>query len=304
LRVLIIGLLGKKISITEISEKKEIIFFENLVPDFDLNEKILLDRYTDTMIYSYSDLINNTLKSRKFDNHKVGLLVNSSIAFMNLLPIDYNESPDTIRSQILWDLSNYFPQNYKEFIINYYKIRKTNITPNVKDTLLIAIHKVKMEFIKSVFEFCNLNIHITDIDHLSAEKCIKKVYSSDFKNYKNLIIGFKKNRIDLSIIDENTLYYFDYVNTENLNFQDRFLRTLGILYEKNLDLLFEKIFLYGDGNLENVQKLIATVFPDKISIISNPLSVFNYSKIENNIDNFENEGYKYTSLLGLAFKSL
>ena len=304
MRVLIIGLLGKKISITEISEKKEIIFFENLVPDFDLNEKILLDRYTDTMIYSYSDLINNTLKSRKFDNHRVGLLVNSSIAFMNLLPIDYNESQDTIRSQILWDLSNYFPQNYKEFIINYYKIRKTNITPNVKDTLLIAIHKVKMEFIKSVFEFCNLNIHITDIDHLSAEKCIKKVYSSDFKNYKNLIIGFKKNRIDLSIIDDNTLYYFDYVNTENLNFQDRFLKTLGILYEKNLDLLFEKIFLYGDGNLENVQKLIATVFPDKIAIISNPLSVFNYSKIENSMDNFENEGYKYTSLLGLAFKSL
>lgn len=304
MRVLIIGLLGKKISIAEINEKKEIIFLENLVPDFDLNEKIILDRFTDTMIYSYSDLINNTLKGKKFDNHRVGLLINSSIAFLNLIPIDYNESQDTIRSQILWDLSNYFPQNYKEFIINFYKIRKTNITPNIKDTLLIAIHKVKMEFIKSIFEFCNLNIHITDVDHLSAEKCIRKVYSSDFRNYKNLIIGFKKNRIDLSIVDEHSIYYFDYVNTENLNFRERFLKTLGIMYEKNLDLLFEKIFIYGDGNLENIQKLIATVFPDKITIISNPLSAFNYSKMKSNVDNFENEGYKYTSLLGLAFKSL
>jgi Tfp pilus assembly PilM family ATPase len=304
LKVLIIGLLGKKISIMEISETKEIVFFENLVPDFDINEKIILDRYTDTMIYSYSDLINQALKGKKFDNHRVGLLMNSSIAFINLVPIDYSEPQDTIRSNILWDLSNYFPQNYKEFVINYYKIKRTNVTPNIKDSLLIAIHKVKMEFIKSIFEFCNLNIHITDIDHLSSEKCIRRVYSSDFKNYKNLLIGFKKNRIDLSIIDGNSIYYFDYVNTDNLNFQDRFLRTLGILYEKNLDLVFEKIFLYGDGNLENIRKLIATVFPEKITIISNPFSLFNYSYPENISDNFEKQGHKYTSLLGLALKSL
>lgn len=304
MKVLIISLLGKKISIAEISEKKEITFLENLVSDYDLNESVVLERYTDTMIYSFSDLINNTLKGRKFDNHRVGLLVNSSIAFMNLMPIDYSESLDTIRSQILWDLSNYFPQNYKEFIINYYKIKKSNVTPEVKESLLIAIHKVKMEFIKSIFEFCNLNIHITDIDHLAAEKCVRKVYSSDFKNFKNLIIGFKKNRIDLSIIDDSSIYYFDFVNTDNINFQERFLKSLGILYEKNLDLLFEKIFLYGEGNLDNVQKLIATIFPEKITIISNPLSIFNYSRLGNNADIIENEGYKYTPLFGLALKSL
>lgn len=304
MRALIIAFLGKKITIAEISEKKEILFLENIFADIDLNENIILDRYTDTMIYSFSDLINNALKGKTFDDHRVGLLVNTSFAFMNLIPIDYTESPDTIRSHIIWDLSNYFPNNYKEFIINYYKIKKTNITPDIKDTLLIALHKVKMEFIKSIFEFCSLKIHITDLDHLSAEKCIRKVYSSDFKNHKNLIIGIKRNRIDLSIIDNSNIYYFDYVNTDSVNFQDRFLKSIGNLYDKNLDLFFDKIFLYGEANLENIRKLVSNVFSEKSIIISNPLSIFNYSKISETSDNIENEGYKNTSLLGLALKCL
>jgi len=304
LRALIIGLLGKDINIAEISEKKDILFYENIVTDFDLNENIVLERYTDTMIYSFSDLINNALKGKKIDNHRIGILLDSSLAFMNLVPVDYSESPDTIRSNIIWDLTNYFPHNYKEFIINYYRIKKNNITNEINDTLLIALHKVKMEFIKSIFEFCSLNIHITDIDHMAAERCIKKVYASDFKDHNNLILGFKKKRIDLSIIDSSNIYYFDYVITDSSNFQDRFLKSLGDLYDRHLDLFFDKIFIYGETNPDTLHKLISSVFPEKNIIVSNPLSIFNYSDIEGVVDNIENEGYKYTSLLGIALKCL
>jgi len=304
LKRLIVSFSGKKITIAEINEKNEILFLENLVSDYDMSENITLDRFNDTMIYSCSDLINSALKGKNFDEHKIGLLMDSSVTFMNLIPIDFNEPADTIRSQILWDLSNYFPQNYKEFNVNYFKLKKTNFSPDINDTLIIAMHKVKMEFLKSIFEFCNLYIDITDIDHLAAEKCIKKVYGNDFRNKKNLIIGIKKNRADLSIIDESNLYYFDYLNTDSSLFQERLAKSLSWFYERNLDLFFDKIFLYGDNGLTHINKLVSSVFPDKKIILTNPLSIFNYSKVKNKINNFEDEGYKYTSLLGLALKSL
>ncbi len=301
---LIISFAGKNITIAEISDKKEVILLENIISEYDISESITLDRYNDTMIFSYSDLINSVLKGKSFTEHRVGLLIDSSVSFMNLIPIDYNEPADNIRSQILWDLSNYFPQNYKEFSINYLRLKKNNISPDVKDTLVIALHKVKMEFIKSIFEFCNLNLNITDIDHLSAEKCIRKVYGKDFKNKKNLILGIKKNRADLSIIDNANLYYYDYLNADGNNFQERFINSLSHFYEKNLDIFFEKVYLYGDSNVTNIQKIVSSVFPEKEVVVSNPLSVFNYSAVKNSVDNLENEGYKYTSSFGLALKSI
>jgi Tfp pilus assembly PilM family ATPase len=304
LKSLIISFSGKKITIAEIGEKNEILFLETLVSDYDMNGNITMDRFNDSMIYSCSDLINSVIKGKKYDEHKVGLLMDSSIAFFNLMPIDYKEPVDNIRSQILWDLSNYFPQNYKEFSVNYFRMKKANYSPHVQDTLIIAMHKVKMEFFKSIFDFCNLYINITDIDHLSAEKCIKKVYSNDFRNKKNLIIGIKKNRADLSIIDNNNLYYFDYLNTDSGLFQERLVKTLSFFYERDLNLFFNKIFLYGDDGLNHINKLVSSVFPEKETIITNPLSIFNYSAIRNTVLNFENEGYKYTPLLGLALKSV
>jgi Tfp pilus assembly PilM family ATPase len=302
LKSLIVSFSGKKITIIEIGDKNEILFLENLVSDYDMSESITLDRFNDTMIYSCSDLINSVLKGKTFEEHKVGLLLDSSVAFMNLIPIDFKEPVDTIRSQILWDLSNYFPQNYKEFNVNYFRLKKTNYSPDVRDTLIIALHKVKLEFLRSIFEFSNLYINISDIDHLAAENCIKKVYGYDFKNKKNLIIGIKKKRADLSIIDENNLYYFDYLNTESNVFQEKLAKSLSCFYERDLDLFFDKIFLYGDNGLTHIKKLVSSVFPEKEIVLTNPLSIFNYSSIKNTVSNIENEGYKYTSLFGLALK--
>lgn len=304
MKSLIVSFAGKNITIAEVSGKKEILLLENIIAEDDISESITLDRYNDRMIFSYSDLINSALKGKSFKEHRVALLVDSSIAFMNLMPIDYNDPADNIRSQILWDLSNYFPQNYKEFNINYFRLKKNNISLDVKDTLVIALHKVKMEFIKSILEFCNLNVNITDIDHLSAEKCIRSVYGIDFKNKKNLILGIKKDKADLSIIDNTDIYYFDYMIADSYNYQERFIKTLSNIYEMNLDISFEKIFIYGDNNVRNMQNIVFSVFPEKDILISNPLPIFNYSAVKETSDNIENEGYKYTSLLGLALKSV
>jgi hypothetical protein len=301
---LIISFSGKQIHLLEITEKKEIVFFDSLYAEYNINDNLILERFNDTLVFSYSELINRSIKGRKYNDARIGLLLNTNLAFINVLPLDYSHPDETIRSNIIWDLSIYFPEHYKEFSVNYSRIKRNFYSPNISESLVVALHKVKMEFIKSIFEFCNLNLQIVDLDHFAAEKCIRILHSNEFSTGPGLIIGFKKDRIDLSIIDEKNLFYYDYIITGSKGYKNSTVSTLKKIYENNLDSVFKNIYLYGDTNLTSIQSSVSEVFSDKEVKIPNPLPLFNHTAISKVIDNFENEGYKYLPLFGLVLKTI
>lgn len=75
-------------------------------------------------------------------------MIEASQAFLNVLPVDFNEGKANINSHILWELSNYFPENGKDFIVKYYRLNNNYISKNIDEILLIALDKNKIDIIK------------------------------------------------------------------------------------------------------------------------------------------------------------
>jgi len=300
LETLAIGFSERLIRFTELNEKGDVLFIGKTETDFDLNKDLSAYRSSEEIISETGDLIYNILQENNVQPDRIGVLFDTTQSFLNVIPIDYKEETSSIHSQILWELSNYFPDNYKDFKISYHKLNHNSYTGQVKDTLIIAVNKSKINLIKKIFSVCNLKIHLTDIDQFASVKCIREICKEELTNNQILAVGCKKNRIDLSIIDEKSLIYYDYLVFENYKFQESLRRTIEKL--GSMEIRFNRMFLYGDDCTKNVYDFLKLNYKECEVEFSDPFKELGSAiEIKEDIDS-ESNGFKYTPLVGLALK--
>ena len=300
METLAIGFSERLIRFTELNGKGDILFIGKTETDFDLNKDLSAYRSSEEIISETGDLIYNFLRENNVQPNRIGVLFDTTQSFLNVIPIDYKEDTSNIHSQILWELSNYFPDNYKDFKISYHKLNHNGYTGQIKDTLIIAVNKSKINLVKKVFSVCNLKINLTDIDQFASVKCIREIYREELTNNYFVVVGCKKNRIDLSIIDEKSLVYYDYLVFKNYNFQESLKRT----FEKlgSMGIRFNRMFLYGDDCTKNVYDFLKLNYKECEVEFSDPFKKLGTSiEIKEEIEN-ESNGFMYTPLVGLALK--
>jgi len=300
LETLAIGFSERLIRFTELNEKGDVLFIGKTETDFDLNKDLSAYRSSEEIISETGDLIYNILQENNVQPDRIGVLFDTTQSFLNVIPIDYKEETSSIHSQILWELSNYFPDNYKDFKISYHKLNHNSYTGQVKDTLIIAVNKSKINLIKKIFSVCNLKIHLTDIDQFASVKCIREICKEELTNNQILAVGCKKNRIDLSIIDEKSLIYYDYLVFENYKFQESLRRTIEKL--GSMGIRFNRMLLCGDDCTKNVYDFLKLNYKECEVEFSDPFKKLGSAiEIKEEIDS-ESNGFKYTPLDGLALK--
>jgi Tfp pilus assembly PilM family ATPase len=302
LGTLAIGFSQKQIKFVEINENREISFIDNIKTSLDLNKDLSIYRNSDDIISETGDMICNHLEANNIQPNRIDVLLETSQSFMNTVPINFEEDTESIRSQILWELSNYFPDSYKNFRVSYHKLNRKDYPDGIKDTLIIAVDNNKIIVIKEIFKVCNFNIHLTDIDQFATEKCIREVYKEELTDNKILILGCKNSRIDISIIDDRNLVYYDYIIFTGSNFQKGLRKLLNELNVKGMS--FGEVMLYGEDYSSDVQGYIKTFDKDHSIELSDPFKKFKYTKNEKGNGNFKNKGFKYTPLIGLALKGI
>ena len=300
METLAIGFSERLIRFAELNEKGNILFIGETESDFDLNKDLSAYRSNEEIISETGDLIYNFLRDNNVQPNRIGVLFDTTQSFLNVIPIDYKEDTSNIHSQILWELSNYFPDNYKDFKISYHKLNHNGYTGQIKDTLIIAVNKSKINLVKKVFSVCNLKINLTDIDQFASVKCIREIYREELSNNHSLVVGCKKSRIDLSIIDEKSLVYYDYLVFENYNFQESLRKTIERL--GSMGIRFNRMFLYGDDCTKNVYDFLKLNYKECEVEFSNPFKRLSAAIDIKGDTDFENNGFMFTPLVGLALK--
>ena len=167
---LAISFIGKSITALAADKNKRIISFHEIKSNFDFDDTDYENRYDNRTITETAELIQDELKDNLTGISYAGALINTSQAFLNVIPIDASEDGDNLSSHLMWDLSMYFPESYKNYSANYFKIDNPNLPPEVTEILMIAITKEKLEFIRKIFALLGLKIKIFDVDHFAAEK--------------------------------------------------------------------------------------------------------------------------------------
>ena len=304
MKTIIIGISDRTLRFLGMSEKKEISFIESIDTTFSFTDCFKTGAYEDTLVNEASYVINNVLRDLHTSSTKIGVAIESTFAFLNIVPIDFNESVSNISSWILWDLSNYFPDNYKNFKVNYYKLHNKKFNSNVKDTLIVSFDNVILQVLVKIFYSGKLKFQLFDIDHFAVEKYLSSVYGEKIDSDSFLIIGCKRNHIDISMHNSEGLMHYDYLVFKDSGYKTKLKgKITGILETINYSPVKFSI-IYGEDYSEDIYHYLSNELGNIKFHLPDPITEFKMQEHLKNNEKFKNEGNKFLPLFGLALKCL
>jgi Tfp pilus assembly PilM family ATPase len=293
-----IGLFGQSIRFLETSKENKISFAQIKSDNFELSNLFKQNKLTESEISNSADIINAALEESKTESNISRLLIDTDRCFANVIPLDFSETKEKINSNILWELSNYFPENYKDFKISYHKLNSESFSESIKETLIIGIKNSITDALKKLCGLINIKITSIDIEHFASEKYFRAIRKNLFKDENILIVGCKKNRFDFSIINDSCGFAYDYFIPVDANFQDKLIKMYIKLEEKYRNLQISSIYLYGDDTTTGAYKIINDLSHKARVILSNPFYEIGITdKVSTDI---VSEGYKFIPLCGLS----
>lgn len=302
-----IGFSGSRINFTELSgnsKNPKVDHIESARVDFNFEEELGKFKSSQKDLTNISSEISTYITKRNLDIKKAGLTISSSQAFMIILPVDYSEGKQSINSKIYWELSNYFPDTYNDYLINTYRLNNVLPCKNSDDFLIIAVPKNTVEFIKRIFKICSLELSVIDIDHFSAENTIRLNYEEKMKGKNIMLIGLKNGRIDYGFI-ENMKYKF-YTHSRYYNdteFNLSLTRKLNsLIKDEPVMRTTDELFFYGDDIKEDTIEAVEKLgYP--VNIV-NPFESFSASDVFLKNEKLRKISYRYSASCGIALRNI
>lgn len=244
--VLGISFIGNVISLFAANEKKEIELMSSINALIDFDKDIPEYKNDNFLILEIAEKIQDEVNKHVDKIDKAGILFGSNQAFMNIIPAEADESPEGISSLLQWELSIYFPDNYKDYIVNYYKLGNPALPQNVNELLMVAFSREKIDFIRKIFTLLDMKIGIVDVDHFSAEKCLRENHGPELKKSTIVLAGFKKNRVDVSLLVNGELMNYQFITCEDsdcIEKLDEYLQQLKIITKTGV---IDNVYVYGN----------------------------------------------------------
>ncbi len=299
---LIIGIYDRSIRFLELNAQREITFVQSVDTPFSFTECFKLGNYDESLISEACSIIKDSFKNKNFSSLKVFLLLDTNYSFLNIIPIDFNENETNITSSIIWDISNYYPDNYKNFKINYYKLNDYKFAPGIKATLIIAIDNSVLEIIRKIFHNCRIQISLFDLDHFAADKYATDIFVDSTYNSEIITIGCKRNRIDLSITGQKGLRHFDFIYFKDSNYQSKLLKLISNIKREIFLKQIKLAMVYGEDYAGDACKFLSNRFNYIEFKMPNPFDVFSFSEKRQLERKIKAEGNKFLPLFGLLLK--
>lgn len=304
MKTIVIGISDRTLRFLGMNEQKEISFIESIDTTFSFSECFKTGIYEETLVTEASHIINNVLRDLHTTSTKIGISLDSSFAFFNIIPIDFSESVSNISSWILWDLSNYFPDNYKNHKVNYYKLNNKKFNSRVRDTLIVSFDKNILQVLVKIFHSGRLKFQIFDIDHFAAEKYMQIFFKENLNETSFTIIGCKKNHIDISVYNKDGLLYYDYLIFKDSGYKTKLKNKIRKISKTVNDSPVTGSIIYGEDYSEDVYNYLSGGFRETKFFFPDPLTEFKKQDHLKSSDKFKNEGNKFLPLFGLALKAL
>lgn len=299
-----VGFSGNSIRFVGLSEDKQLSHISELETDFNFDDEIPAHHGDEHLISELASVICDNLKKvDDISSSKVSLVINTMQIFSNVMPLDVVEDEQVTSSNILWDTSIYYPDEYENFNINYYRLKKLSpedSSDNIYNVLVLGINRNIINFYRRIFDECGLKLDLFDSDHSAATGLIS---AKEIDNTYGLL-GLKPGRIDLSINRDDEIKYFDYSYTGSFDFKRELDKDLTTLELDDNFADVKTIYIYGESLLESVKEYLEQKYSGIEIKILDPLE--NYTGDESSVDNILHfsSAARFAPLFGLALKSL
>ncbi len=288
-----LGFSESNLKILKLNSSKEIILKDEIELGFSISDDFYLRKSMDEAAGIFSEKISPFKINDDASISSVSVLIETSNTFMNVFPVDFSEDKNIVNSHIMWELSNYFPETYKDYSLKYFRLHNNYFNENTDEVLLIAIEKSKIDFLKILCNSIGIRVKSIGIDQFAAEDCVKYLYPEDYTENNILLTGYKNSRMDFSLISNGKIKYYDFIISDQIDIKTSLAKILGFFGKKFCDINIDKIFLYGEDKSGQLKDFLSDEIKDIPVTLMNP---FRNGNLNDNQSSF-------APLFGLALKN-
>jgi hypothetical protein len=185
-------------------------------------------------------------KRADIDAENLSVSLSSSFVFLHAFPLDESLSPDDRSEQLRWELSNYLePAGAENYITGTARLAE----PPVSGISLILSATVKKELVTLFRQVCSrlgLSLTVVEVDHFGAEDALLWNYP-ELEKTTAALLGFKRDRIDGSLIARRQPVSFRWMALENGAYGSDFLERCFPRTMNGMPAI-ERVFVYGEEN--------------------------------------------------------
>lgn len=288
-----INFTNKKIRVLCIDNKNELVYLNEEDSPIDFSEDISVYDGNENLINELSEIILDIFKEGNVSPLSAKIILDVNQFFINSIPVETFE-PDSVKSYIVWDLSNFFPDTYKNYIINYHKVLTQENPFSEFKLLTFAVKSNTVKFINDIINKCNFKTERLDIDLFSSYNVVKVKNSSG----RYLILNCYKNRIDYIICNNNDILCYEYLYFKENNFDIELETNIKLLNINKYFSEVKNIYITGEEYSEYVVNEIKSYYPDLNVNLLNFDETLKLSNTFSNTDLINKYGYKFISLAG------
>lgn len=204
-----------------------------------------------------------------------------------------------MEEHLIWEFSQHFyNESLENFSIFFHPISLPK-NKSFDSIIFLSIKKKILNYFKFVFEELGIRIKVTDVDHFSAETLCRFVYP-EFSFSNNLLISFKSDFFELSLLQHNVLTNYRRVTFNNheeiLNYFEREL----VPVIKSMGNKIAKIYMWGESLSSSLIEELNSIIPLEFILI-NPFKNFIINKKVLNSPVYE-KTHEFTAACGIALR--
>jgi len=278
---------------------------EEVKVDFDFEDEFQKFKSSQKDLTNISSEIEKYITKRNAAECSVSLAISTAQAFLITLPIDFSEGKQSLYSKISWELSNYFPDNYNDFVINTYRLNSVLPFGSSDEFLIIAVTKNSLEFVKRIFKICRIELALIDIDHFAAEYALRNSYPEKMRNKNVMMVGLKSGRVDYGYITDKKYRNYAYSKSgSETEFNLNLVRKINSLLEsKRFRPGLDRLFLYGNEVKEDTVEALKKIDGVNAELI-NPFVNIGASDLFLKDESLRKTAYRFAPSCGAALRSL
>ena len=269
------------------------------------NTLLAIDEWSNTLpfraenngegVSQFAEHLYSFIRANRIKTRKVSVALDSAQLFINTIPIEEGISRLERNDQLQWELSQYYPGIQPGEFTSDVHVLTDNRGEQWAKVLSVSARREMSHLIQSVLSRLDLNLHLVDVDHFSADTALRVNYPDADQRYLALV-GVKENRLDISLMKNGTLESYSYCHASS---DAEIIGHIGTLSRESRGL--RSMTAYGTYLSQDLLVRIRRGSSLLVEAL-NPLRHVRVSKSLRRTDHLTIPSYRFASAVGVALR--
>ena len=262
--------------------------WENTLPDASANG-------SDEGLQEFQRLFGTFARENQVRANRLSISLDTSMLFLNSMPIDQGLTRSEINDRVKWELSQYFPGvNSGDFITDVHILTEHANDP-YNEALSVSVRRHDAATVQKAAAAVGMELAIVDADHFAADTALRINYPDTYRKYIALI-GVKENRLDISLMRNGSLESYRYLIVQS---NQEIIEGIASLARKTPGIY--SITVYGPYLDRDLLTQIRRGSPILVEAL-NPLRHVNVSDNLRLADHLTVPSYRFAAAVGVALR--